>query len=108
MVPITRPNVQEAYVDAAVRAAGDKLSRRLRQKGRGTYASRLEVLGALTEEYHELTEAMISAPISGTKHSVREELLDIAVGCLFGIACIDAGYIYDKAEPPLEVEGNAI
>lgn len=106
---VVRPNVNEAFVLKAVEAAGDKLNRRLRQKGRGTYASRLEILGALTEEFHELTQAMISEPIAGTKHSVREELLDIAVGCLFGIACIDAGYVRDKVEPPLEeVKGEPV
>ena len=60
---------------------------RLIEKGDGTAASYHEVLGFITEEYMELIDAV-------RKNNVREiksELIDIAVACVFGVACIDAG-----------------
>ena len=55
-------------------------------KGYGALVSRHEILGVVTEEYNELTEAVKSK----TLKEVRDELIDIAVGCIFGVACIDA------------------
>ena len=94
-----RPNVSGREVDQATTAAYKKLYHRLGTKGWGSYASRHEILGILTEEYHELVEAVQSEPLEGSRHSVREELLDIAVGCIFGVACIDGGYLRDHKNP---------
>lgn len=93
MADILRPIVFRPFIDDAVIAARDKLNYRLRKKGYGAYASKHEVLGILTEEFKELIDAVQSQPVVGGKNSVREELLDIAVGCLFGIASIDCGAI---------------
>ena len=64
-----------------------KLKDRLNEKGCGSFVSRHEILGVLTEEYDEV----IKAVHSGTLFEIENELLDVAVGCLFGAACIRAG-----------------
>jgi NTP pyrophosphatase (non-canonical NTP hydrolase) len=61
------------------------LESRLDQKGWGTFSSRHEILGILTEEFHELVEAVKS----GDNVDVQSELVDIAVGALFGAVCIE-------------------
>lgn len=66
-----------------------KLNFRLQQKGYGTFTSSHEILGVITEEYYELIEAVKS----NTLNEVKEELKDIAVGCIFAIACIEDGTI---------------
>jgi hypothetical protein len=62
-----------------------RLEERLKQHGYGAF-------GIVAEEYHELVQAVTSEPIIGDK-SVRAELIDIAVACLFAVASIDAGVI---------------
>lgn len=73
----------------ALKLTAEKLSFRLQQKGYGTFTSSHEILGVITEEYHELIEAVKS----NTLNEVKEELKDIAVGCIFAIACIEDGTI---------------
>ena len=70
----------------AIASLEAELDRRLDEKGSGTFASTHEILGVLTEEHTELIEAVRSNAVS----DVRKELLDIAVGCVFAVACIDA------------------
>lgn len=65
------------------------LKHRLAQKGYGTFKSTHEILGVLTEEFHELVDAVKSNDIE----SVRHELFDLAVGAVFGVACIDQNSI---------------
>ncbi len=60
-----------------------KLEYRLKQKGYGTLKSKHEVLGIITEEYNELIQAITN----NDDDNFEEELLDIAVACVFGFAC---------------------
>lgn len=60
---------------------------RLNEKGYGAWLSRHEILGFLTEEYTESVEAVHS----GNLDDLKSELMDCAVGCIFAMACIDAG-----------------
>lgn len=46
-------------------------------------------MGTVTEEYHELEDAVMIKSISGLE-DIKDELLDIAVACVFGVTCIDA------------------
>ena len=78
---ITQTQAKDA--DSVVRM---KLIDRLNEKGYGALVSRHEILGVLTEEYHEAVKAVESESIQ----EVRDELIDLAVGCIFGVACIDA------------------
>lgn len=80
-----RLQVSEQKVGEAVAMVRNHLFRRLEAKGFGTWVSRHEILGFLTEEYHETIEAVHS----GTEQDIKAELIDVAVGCIFGVACID-------------------
>lgn len=66
------------------------LDRRLKQKGRGAFVTKHELVGILTEEYHELLEAVRN---DSDIEPFAQELIDVAVGCVFGLACIRAGAI---------------
>ncbi len=90
---LIRPIVFRQYVREAIEAATEKLNRRLHKKGYGAFVSKHEILGILTEEYKELIDAVQSEPVNGGRNSVRAELLDIVVGCLFGVASIDCGAV---------------
>jgi len=79
---ITKPHIEKAII--MVRS---QLFKRLNDKGFGTWLSRHEILGFLTEEYIKVVEATHSK----TLHGLKSELVDVAVGCIFAIACIDAG-----------------
>ena len=62
----------------------EKLHHRLQQHGPLSYASAHEILGIVAEEYHELVEAVQSNDCK----EIESELIDIAVGCLFGVASL--------------------
>jgi hypothetical protein len=80
-----RKQLSESQIEKAVELTIDKLNYRLTQKGAGTFASRHEILGVITEEYNELVGAS-----HGKDHGrIVDELLDIAVGCIFAVACLN-------------------
>lgn len=56
----------------------------LEKKGYGAYASPHEILGSITEEYLELCYAIKV----DDKNNTRDELIDIAVVCIFGCVCL--------------------
>lgn len=58
---------------------------RLNKKGYGIFISTHEILGVVNEEHHELVEAIKNNDLE----NIREELMDIAVACIHGIASID-------------------
>jgi len=75
-------------VDNAFADTKDLMDLMLQRKGRHTFASKHEALGLIEEERHELVCAIHeNKPLA---HDVRKELLDIAVVCIFAVACIDA------------------
>ncbi|HHX95091.1 MAG TPA: hypothetical protein GX691_04620 [Clostridia bacterium] len=80
-----RQQITEEQVKAAVEKVIEKLYYRLEQKGFGTFSSRHEILGVMTEEYNELVEAVHT----NNHQEMREELLDLAVGAIFSVACLD-------------------
>ena len=82
-----RLQISKQQVGEAVSNVRDCLFERLREKGYGALVSRHEIQGVLTEEYHEA----IGAVHEGSLGDVRQELIDLADGCIFGVACIDAG-----------------
>ena len=81
-----RKQITPETIEIAVKAFRDMLEFRLREKGYGTFASRHEVLGVVAAEMNELTNAVEHENIENVEH----ELLDVAVGCVFGVACIKA------------------
>jgi len=82
-----RETITDDHVYDAVVALTNKLKERLQEKGNHTLVSRHEIQGIIDEEWIELLEALRS---NSTKE-YRKELLDVAVACVFGVACIDAG-----------------
>ncbi len=84
-----REQVSGEKVAFARNAVERKLMDRLNEKGWGTWSSRHELLGFLTEEYHEVVAAVQTESMD----RIKDELIDVAVGCIFGIACIDAGLL---------------
>ena len=79
-----RKKIDSYDIERVIERTVNRLFERLEEKGYGTWLSRHEILGFLTEEYTEAVEAIHS----GTLDDIEAELTDIAVGCLFGIACI--------------------
>lgn len=78
---ITADQIKQAFT-----VVQKKMQERLNQKGYGTFASLHEISGVITEEYFELIDDVRRESVIGT----REELLDIAVDAIFGVACIQA------------------
>lgn len=79
-----REQITQEKIEMALKIVEETLKYRLDEKGYGTFCSSHEVLGVLTEEFYELVEAVKSNDIM----KVEKELIDVAVGALFGIACI--------------------
>lgn len=71
----------------AVQRLESALERRLKQKGRGTFASTHEILGIVTEEYDEFVDAVRA----NDRKMTMKELEDIAVACVFAFACDEEG-----------------
>ena len=76
----------EIEIDKATQEVLDKMNFRLRQKGYGTFASRHEILGIIKEEFEEFNVAVTK----GSPEELLEELKDIAVACILGIATIQS------------------
>jgi len=81
-IPISEDRVAEA-----VKLLSSKIQDRLDEKGSHSYASSHECLGIIAEEYHELVESVRSNRLD----DFEKECLDLAVACVFAIACKRAG-----------------
>lgn len=82
-----RLDVSIENVQKSIEAVWCGLTYRLNQKGRGTLKSSHEIYGILAEELEELLDAIRSHDDKRID-SIKKELEDIAVGAVFGIACI--------------------
>ena len=80
-----KDDIQDGAVEKAIELLKNEISRRLKQKGNSIFTSYHEILGIVEEEKHELVEAVIQNDIN----CIKNELMDIAVACVFGAACID-------------------
>lgn len=80
---MSRPEITPEQLERTMERVVTRLKSRIRQKGRGSFSSKHEILGVITEEYNELVEA-----VHGKESSVYEELMDLAVGSIFSLACI--------------------
>lgn len=85
--PVSKKDISKGVDDLI-----QKLFKRLSEKGYGSYASRHEILGILVEEMDEvMDEVRINTPRGYL--NFRKELLDVAVGALFGYICMSGQYI---------------
>lgn len=82
-----RPQITDSEIRIAHDIVLKRLFERLEEKGYGAWVSRHEVLGFLTEEYKEVVDAVHDE----TLQEILKELEDVAVGCIFAIACIRSG-----------------
>ena len=78
--------MKQSDLEAVFKAVRQKLEFRLKEKGFGILVSRHEIQGILAEEFKELMDALQD----NDRNWFREELLDIAVGCIIGIASMDS------------------
>lgn len=82
-----RPPVSIVAVEKAVSVIVAAMSSRLDEKGPGAWQSSHELLGVITEEFHELQHA-----VERNNHEdVAAECVDIAVAAIFALACAEAG-----------------
>lgn len=86
-----RPEVPEEILVEALNQFKRALLKRIRKHGKGAYFSRHETYGIIAEEFNlELLKAM-----QENNHiNFEEELLDVAVAAIFGLA--SHRVIYDR------------
>ncbi len=80
-----RTKVDDNDISQIMHVIEKRLKRRLDEKGRYVFASNHEALGIITEEQHELVEAVQS----NDESEIRVEMLDVATAALFGVVSID-------------------
>lgn len=81
-----RPQVDQAERDQLIADVTRALARRCKKHGIGAFWSGHEGLGVVAEEYHELVEALRS----NDRRRVRDKAMDVAIGCLWLVASLDA------------------
>jgi hypothetical protein len=90
--------VTEDQISEALTLLGINLRRRLIDKGRDSFINPKETLGDLRLEMNEVEQAVqIKEP-----QRIIEELLDVAVGCVFGVASIKAHAQVQEAKKPIQ------
>lgn len=91
--------VTEEQISGALTMLGINLRRRLIDKGRDSFINPKETLGDLRLEMNEVEQAVqIKEP-----QRIIEELLDVAVGCVFGVASIKA---HAQAQEQKPIQGG--
>jgi phosphoribosyl-ATP pyrophosphohydrolase len=83
---VDRIQLTEKQVEDAFTTFADKFDEVLLKKGLGTFASKHEILGSVTEEYNEVVNAVHNKD----NKNLQEELLDVAVAAIFGLACVQS------------------
>jgi len=83
---MNRQKITQENIDNAVEEFRNMLMFRLKEKGTHSLASRHEALGLVATKYHELNDAVEH---DDNIENVKGEFLDVAVGCVFAVACIN-------------------
>jgi len=82
-----RPHVSNDAIVSAMDEMWMALRKRLNEKGYGSFASKHEIMAVIDEEIDEVHDAVRMH--GDEKHQqLAKELLDVAVGAVFGLACI--------------------
>lgn len=79
---INRPQVSDETLLKAIEVVTHHVGLRIEKHGRGAFASPHEGLGVMAEEYHELIDACKENDLQ----NYAEEMIDLAVGGIFGLA----------------------
>ena len=82
-----RPQLTDEDLKKAVAILVGKIHERLDEKGKGIFMTSHEVYGIISEEHHELLHAIET----GTGEEIYDEMLDIAVAALVGMASAESG-----------------
>lgn len=77
-----RRYLSQPAIEGAIQTIRDKIEYRLNKKGKGDYIGTHETYGIIAEEFYELMIAMHG----NNARDFVEELLDIAVACVIGMA----------------------
>lgn len=85
---IERPKVDALEISLVLEQLSRGMAARLKKHGYGAYVGPHEALGVITEEYAELVEAARRSDRPGDATEFADELLDVAVAALFGIASL--------------------
>ena len=75
----------EEQISIALKLLGVALNRRIQEKGRDSFVNAHEILGATEVEVAELREAVHKK----VTIDIISELLDVAVGCVVGVASLN-------------------
>ncbi len=78
-----RPEVTDEEIDRAFVEVRDAMRLRLIQHGYGSFASRSEACAIIEEEAREMWDALRKNDLD----DFLDEVQDVAVGCIFAIAC---------------------
>jgi len=84
---MTRPVITDADLERVIQVVVRKLEFRMKEKGRGAFVSSHEIMGIVSEEYDEMKEAVQE----NDHNKLFDELADIAVGSIKGMASMQAG-----------------
>ena len=84
-----RAQLTDAHIDLAHEEVQAMLYKRLRQKGRGILVSSHEIAGVVEEERRE----MWAAVEANDAERLEDELVDIAVAALVGLASLRTGKV---------------
>lgn len=83
-----RPKLENKNIQKSISEVSGAFKRKLNSKGKGALISPMEILGKLTEEYYEVENEVHNKKI----HDLKNELMDVAVVCLWAIASIEQSY----------------
>lgn len=83
-----RLQVKEEIAQQAISLVIKNMEKRLKKKGRGAFASNHEIFGRAQQELHEYEDAV---HLRMTDAEKIDELSDVAVACIWGIASILSG-----------------
>ncbi len=83
-----RVELSDTEIKKAVNLVAKKIETRLTQKHRGSYIGNHETYGIVAEEFDELLDALRA----NDNQEFFAELLDIAVGCVIGMASMYANF----------------
>ncbi len=82
-----RPMVDHIYIRNAWTKAEQMMTKRRAEKGDHVFVSSHEALGVISEEYHELVEAVHKSD----HNEMESELIDLMVAAAFALACLNQG-----------------
>lgn len=94
-----RPSVPDDDLDSAKKELFDNLEKRLKECGRDGYSGKVEGFGDITLKYQALMEVIPSNDYG----RVYQEVSNLAVGCIWLMATIEAMHTQELAR---KTEGN--